>query len=84
MYPIPHTVYVLQSESQQHRYYTGITSNLERRLAAHNQGLSKHTSTGRPWHAVVTIEFRDPTAAAAFEEYLKSGSGRIFAQRHFR
>jgi hypothetical protein len=25
-----------------------------------------------------------PAAAAAFEKYLKSGSGRTFAQRYFR
>ena len=84
MYPAPHTVYVLRSESQPGRYYTGITSNLERRLAAHNEGMSKHTVSGRPWRAVVTIEFSDTAAAAAFEKYLKSGSGRLFAQRHFR
>ena len=84
MYPTPHTVYVQRSESQPDRYYTGITSDLGRRLAAHNEGISKHTANGRPWQVVVTIEFRDTTAAAAFEKYLKSGSGRTFARAHFR
>ena len=84
MYPVPKTVYVLRSETHPERFYTGITSNLDRRLAFHNQGTTKHTASGRPWQVVVSIDFRDATAAAAFEKYLKSGSVRMFAQRHFR
>jgi hypothetical protein len=32
---------------------------------------------------VVAIEFPNESAAARFERYLKSGSGRAFAKRHF-
>jgi hypothetical protein len=32
---------------------------------------------------LATVEFADPIRAAAFERYLKSGSGRAFAKRHF-
>jgi hypothetical protein len=32
---------------------------------------------------VVSIRFADPRVAARFERYLKSGSGRAFAKRHF-
>ena len=32
---------------------------------------------------VVTLEFRDEAPAKRFERYLKSGSGRAFAKRHF-
>ena len=78
------TVYVLQSTTHPQRYYTGITSNLELRLRAHNNGLSRHTASGRPWRIVVTVELVDPGRAAQFEEYLKSGSGRAFARRHLR
>jgi hypothetical protein len=31
----------------------------------------------------VSIEFPNESAAARFEKYLKSGSGRAFATRHF-
>jgi predicted GIY-YIG superfamily endonuclease len=78
------TVYVLQSTTRQQRYYTGITSNLEWRLRAHNKGLSRHTASGRPWRVVVTVEFADPDRAAQFETYLKPGSGRTFAARRLR
>lgn len=78
------TVYVLRSQSQPHRWYTGITSDPIARLEAHNRGDSRHTASGRPWRLVVSMTFDSPEAAAAFELYLKSGSGRAFARRHIR
>ena len=79
-----HTVYVLRSVPYPDRCYTGLTAGLAARVAAHNAGLSTHTATGRPWHVVVSIEFDDAAKAEGFERYLKSGSGRAFAARHFR
>jgi putative endonuclease len=77
-------VYVLGSESQPGRFYTGVTSDLTARLSAHNRGDSVHTATGRPWRVVVALVFADAGRARAFEKYLKSGPGRAFAERHFR
>ena len=77
-------VYVLLSTVDHHRYYTGLTSDVHARLAAHNAGLSKHTANGRPWKLVTTIEFLDADRAQMFEMYLKSGSGRAFTRRYFR
>jgi putative endonuclease len=76
-------VYVLRSESDRARHYVGITSNIEDRLEWHNFGPSGHTAEHRPWRVLVLIEFRDEKAAVRFERYLKSGSGRAFAKRHF-
>jgi hypothetical protein len=36
-----------------------------------------------PWKLVVQIGFEDKVKAFAFEKYLKSGSGRAFAKKHF-
>jgi predicted GIY-YIG superfamily endonuclease len=77
-------VYILVSTVHRDRYYTGLTSDVQSRLAAHNAGLSTHTANGRPWRLVTTIEFRDAERARRFELYLKSGSGRAFARRYFR
>ena len=77
-------MYVLRSQSSPNRYYTGLTSDLASRLAAHNGGLSTHTAPGRPWQVIVAIEFADSAKAERFEAYLKTGSGRAFARRHFR
>jgi predicted GIY-YIG superfamily endonuclease len=77
-------VYVLRSDAAPGRYYTGLTSDLDARLRAHNAELSTHTANGRPWRVVAAVTFADPTRAEEFERYLKSGSGRAFARRHFR
>ena len=64
--------------------YVGLTSNPRARLEAHNAGLSPHTSVHRPWRTLVVIAFDNEEPAVLFERYLKTGSGREFARRHFR
>lgn len=76
-------VYLLRSTRFPEKTYIGRTMNLEARLKDHAEGRSRHTSKFGPWNLVVAIQFRDPTKAAAFELYLKSGSGHAFARRHF-
>ena len=76
-------VYLLQSERFSSKRYIGITDNLEQRISYHNQGKSPHTSRFRPWKIKVSIWFDDNDKAAAFELYLKRGSGHAFAGRHF-
>ena len=80
-------VYVLKSVGNNHHFYVGVSSDVRRRLAEHNAGRCPHTASRRPWqiHVTihVTIEFSHEAAALRFERYLKSGSGRAFARRHF-
>jgi predicted GIY-YIG superfamily endonuclease len=76
-------VYLLQSISHPEQRYVGLTSNPEKRLAAHNDGQSPHTAKYRPWEIVTFHAFVDEGKAAAFEKYLKSGSGRAFANKRF-
>lgn len=79
-----HYVYILQSESHPDQFYTGLCADVHARLAAHNAGQSSHTSKYRPWRIVSFHYFANEGAAAAFEGYLKSGSGRAFANKRFR
>jgi putative endonuclease len=76
-------VYVLRSEQEPARYYVGLTADVRSRVAGHNAGESAHTAKHRPWRLAVSIEFETQEQAAEFERYLKSGSGRAFAKRHF-
>jgi len=76
-------VYVLRSESDPARHYVGITSKMVGRLHWHNAGPCGYTTAYRPWQLLVTLEFPDERSARRFERYLKSGSGRAFAKRHF-
>jgi len=78
-----HFVYVIRSVPQPTCYYAGLTSNVAARLTAHNEGHSQHTAALRPWQFVASVEFANEHSAAMFERYLKSGSGRAFAKRHF-
>jgi len=78
-----HFVYVLRSSIDHERYYAGLTTNVSTRLATHNSGGSVHTRHNRPWQLVVSLEFTSANSAVAFERYLKTGSGRAFAKRHF-
>jgi predicted GIY-YIG superfamily endonuclease len=68
---------------QPEHYYVGLTTDLDARLEDHNAGKSIHTSKNRPWEVIVSLIFKNPQKAAAFEKYLKSGSGRAFCGRHF-
>ena len=74
-------VYMLISESRPEQRYTGFTTDVEARLKAHNKGDSPHTSKFRPWRLAGYHAFEDEKKALAFERYLKSGSGKAFANK---
>jgi putative endonuclease len=76
-------VYILRSAADPTRYYVGLTSDVARRLDTHNSGGSLHTVDHRPWELVAAVEFSNENSAILFERYLKTGSGRAFAKRHF-
>ena len=76
-------VYVLRNADHKPRFYVGLTSDVPPRVEAHNTGRCPHTAKFRPWKLHVVIEFPDEQRAMRFERYLKSGSGREFAKRHF-
>ena len=78
-----HYVYVLVSQSDPSRHYTGCTKDIHTRLSKHNAGDVPHTAKFAPWQLETAIAFRNKSKAIAFEAYLKSGSGREFARRHF-
>jgi putative endonuclease len=75
-------VYILQNLSAREHFYAGITDDLRARVAKHNSGDVTHTAKHRPWRLKTYIAFSDQGRAAAFERYLKSGSGRAFAKKH--
>lgn len=78
---VPHTVYILKCNDG--TYYVGCTRNLDERLSRHNKGYVSYTSSRLPITLVVNANFPDQYKAYLFEKYLKSGSGRAFAKRHF-
>ena len=77
------SVYVLSTTDEKPQVCVGVTSDVDARLADHNMERCLHTASRRPWQLHVVIQFPDETRAIRFERYLKSGSGRAFAKRHF-
>jgi predicted GIY-YIG superfamily endonuclease len=77
-------VYLLESLAHPEETYIGLTDDLKTRFSAHNAGRSSHTSKFRPWRLVTYIAFSDDRMANDFERYLKSSSGRAFANKRLR
>ena len=74
-------VYILKSCVDKDHYYTGITENIDMRIAKHNAGDVPHTSKYRPWELKTFVAFSSESQAVAFEQYLKTASGRAFAKK---
>lgn len=68
-------VYVLRSEKDG-RYYVGMSSDIEKRLIAHNSGRTRSTKGYRPWVLLHLEEYPDRDSARKREKYLKSGYGK--------
>ena len=71
--------YILRSIPLPEQRYIGSTADLKSRLAKHNAGEVPHTSKFRPWKVESYFAFEIKEKAAAFEAYLKTGSGHAFA-----
>ena len=76
-------VYQLRSIEYPDQKYTGFSSDVSKRLEIHNAGQVPHTSKYKPWKLLSYFAFSDEQKARDFEFYLKSGSGRAFAKKHF-
>jgi predicted GIY-YIG superfamily endonuclease len=75
-------VYVLHSETDASRFYTGCTDDLRARLIRHNRGEVPHTAKWKPWRIKTYVALPDRERARSFERYLKSASGRAFLKKH--
>ena len=74
-------VYIIRSESRSGQTYVGFTTDLKQRLAKHNAGGSPHTAKFAPWRLEFYCAFQREEKALAFERYLKSHSGKAFANK---
>lgn len=73
-------VYILQCKDG---FYTGCSSDLKERMERHIAGRVPATANRLPVRLITYIAFQNKYVAYAFEKYLKSGSGRAFAKKHF-
>lgn len=75
-------VYILESIKSPHKFYIGKTTNLKVRLAYHNQNKNTSTVKYSPWIITWYCWFESKELADNFEEYLKTGSGFAFRNKH--
>jgi putative endonuclease len=74
-------VYRIESQSFPKFGYTGSTHHLKRRLQQHNRGENHSTAPYIPFRLTFAAAFPTKKGAMDFEAYLKTGSGKAFAQR---
>lgn len=75
-----HYVYILKLRNSQH--YVGSTHDLKRRLNEHISGQELATKRFLPCTLVTYLGFSSKKRAIKFEQYLKTGSGFAFRNRH--
>lgn len=63
-------------------YYSGITSTLKLRIKEHRRGKVIATSGKSPIKLVFFCAFPSKKQAIEFENYLKTGSGQAFRNKH--
>ena len=73
------TVYIIKCSDG--KYYTGCTSDLEKRLVRHNNQEVSFTACRLPIELITYLVFNDKYKAFLFEKYLKSGSGHAFMNK---
>ncbi len=72
---LPFCVYVLYSELDE-QLYMGFTTNLENRLAQHQDGNVKSTKARRPFRLIFCEFYPNKNDALRREKYFKTTSGK--------
>lgn len=70
-------VYAIYSIKQK-IIYVGLSTNPDKRLQGHNQGMTKSTKPFRPWKIFYKEKVGNRKSARKREKYLKSGIGKEY------
>ena len=73
-------VYAIRSEVRNY-IYVGITSNLDKRINAHNNGYERTTKPYRPFRLIYKEKFENRREAREREKYFKTGKGKEFLRK---
>ncbi len=68
-------IYILLNEAK-NRTYTGVSEDINERLAEHNAGRVKSSSPYRPYEVIYTESFETLSEARQKEKFYKSTTGR--------
>jgi len=70
-----YTIYILKS-LKDNNLYIGCTSNLGKRLLAHNKGAVRSTKKRRPFKLIFKEEYQNKYQAFNKERYYKTAKGK--------
>jgi len=73
-------LYILKSHNG-YKYYTGISSDPNRRLLYHNTIEKGFTARYRPWEIVFTIEMKSKEDALKAEKKIKRMKSKVFIEK---
>lgn len=76
-------VYVIRS-MEDGEFYTGFATDVQRRVAEHNQGKVVSTSYRRPFELIYYEACSSKEDALAREKYLKSGMGKRYIKNRLK
>lgn len=76
-------VYLLKS-LKTHRWYTGYTGDLKKRLSEHNKGYNFSTKLNKPFKLIYYEACLNEEDAKAREKFLKSGPGKKFLKNRLK
>jgi putative endonuclease len=74
-----HYVYILRLANN--HFYTGSTTDINKRLKEHKNGKSESTKNLGPVKLIWYCVFPNRLQARRFEKYLKTGSGQAFRNK---
>ncbi len=74
-------MYYIYSLKCKDGFYVGCTADLKDRLERHQKGQAPATANRLPIELEFYFAIKDKYKAFEFEKYLKSGSGRAFANK---
>lgn len=77
-----HYVYILQNAEG--LYYTGCTSNLQKRLTEHGSGKSRYTNQHGPYELLYYEACLNSNDAYRREKYLKTGTGKRYIKNRLK
>lgn len=70
-----HYVYILLSQKD-HKFYIGLTNNLERRMSQHSNGKVISTKARRPLDLIFYEAYLNEKDAVRREDYFKTNKGK--------
>ena len=73
-------IYAIRSEVRNY-IYVGMTSNLDKRINAHNNGYERTTKPYRPFRLIYKEKFENRREAREREKYFKTGKGKEFLRK---